>query len=268
MYERQAPNTSVATLLFLCLVLTGMGSRLALADSLESKEIPPSPQEAPLRGLLVDEVFHSLLIDQLEYRVDDGDRFARWDIEGWVGRERDRIWIRTEGNQPTRSRDRGELEAQLLYTHLVSAFWEVQVGLRHQRLYGNGPNRSRTFLSLGFEGSAPYRIDVEPFLFLSNEGRLSARLAATTDWFLTQRLIVQPRFEVQAAAREDRDIEVGSGLNDIELGLRLRYELERELAPYIGISWIRKVGTTADLARREGDRVRSIDFVLGVRFWF
>ncbi len=255
-----------ATAVFL---VAGLAARGAVpASCLAQDEERPDKRQPIFRPVLVEETFRSLLVDQLEYRASDGNRFARWDVEGWAGKDYNRIWIRTEGEQPTTSRDRGEAEAQLLYSRLVAPFWELQVGVRHQRLYGSGPDRSRTALALGFEGFAPYRFDVEPFLFISDGGDISGRLAATTELFFTQRLIAQPRFEVQFAARDVRDFGIASGINNVELGLRLRYEMRRESAPYLGISWVRKLGGTANLARRAGEDVRSLDVVIGVRLWF
>lgn len=241
---------------------------LALALALLPPWAAGAEQDANLGGGPEPELFGSVLVDLLEYSLDDGPDAVRWDVEGWVGGDWNRVWLRTEGNQRFAGGDRGEAEAQLLYSRLVAPYWELQVGVRHQRLYGTGPDESRTFLSLGFEGLAPYWFDVEPFLFVSENGDVSARLAATYDLFLTQRLILQPRFEIDLAAQDVEEFGVGAGVNDVELGLRLRYEIRREWAPYVGVSWVRKVGRTADLARREGEVVGDVSFVAGVRLWF
>lgn len=220
----------------------------------------PSPVEPQLSWYL--------LADQLEHRWHNGKNLFRWDMEGWVGGDYNRIWLRTEGEQRVRKGTGGEAETQLLYSRLVAPFWEFQVGVRHQRLYGPGPDRSRTFASLGFEGLAPYYFDLEPFLFISDRGDVSARMAATTDLLFTQRLILQPRLEINAAAQDVKKFGIGAGVNNVELGLRLRYELRREFAPYVGVSWVRKVGETAGIARREGEAVDNFSVVLGVRLWF
>lgn len=213
--------------------------------------------------------FWSVLIDQFEYRRNEGqaDTF-KWDVEGWAGYDYNRIWIRTEGEQRVTGDTGGEAEVQLLYSQLIAPFWELQAGVRHQRLYGGGPERSRTFASFGAEGLAPYRFDVEPFLFVSEDGDVSARLAATFDLLLTQRLIAQPRFETNAAAQDAKEFGIGEGVNSVELGWRLRYEFTREFAPYVGVSWLRKLGDTATLARRAGDNVDTVTFVVGIRMWF
>ena len=121
---------------------------------------------------------------------------------------------------------------------------------------------------VGAAGLAPYWFEVEPTLYVSDDGDVSFRLEATYDLLLTQRLILQPRFELDAAASSTPEFGIGAGINDIQLGLRLRYEIRREVAPYVGVSWTRKLGNTADFARDEGEDVDSLGAVVGLRFWF
>jgi copper resistance protein B len=146
----------------------------------------------------------------------------------------------------------------------VSPYFDLQGGVRHDF----NPLPSRTYGAIGFEGLAPYWFEVEGALFLSERADLLARLEGYYDQPVTQRLIAQPRVELNFAAQDVEENEIGSGLSDFEVGLRLRYELRREFAPYLGVSWVRKVGDTADLARREGERRSSTSLVLGVRTWF
>ena len=220
----------------------------------------PSPVEPQLSW--------ALIVDQLEHRWQNGKNLLRWDIEGWFGGDYNRIWIRSEAEQRVRKGSDGEVEGQLLYSRVIAPFWELQVGLRHQRLYGSGRDRSRSFFALGAEGLAPYWFELEPSLFVSDRGDVSARLTATYDLLFTQRLILQPRFEISAAAQDVKKFGIGAGVNNVELGARLRYELRREFAPYVGVSWVRKVGETSGIARREGEPVDNSSVVLGVRLWF
>ena len=213
-------------------------------------------------------VYSLLLFDQLEYRSNEGPDTLRWDAEGWLGGDYHKLWFKTEGEQELNGESGGDGEVQLLYSRLLSPFWDVQIGLRYDQLYGPGSDPSRLFSVLGFEGVAPYWFDVEPVLFISEEGDVSARLTGTYDVLLTQRLIAQSRLELNVAAQEVERFGVGEGLNDIELGVRLRYEIWREFAPYIGVSWLRKLGDSADIARTEGAVVDTLAFVVGVRFWF
>ena len=204
-----------------------------------------------------------LQIEQFEYRFQDGDDQFVWDAEGWYGGDKEKVWFKTEGEQPIG----GRLEAaeiQLLYSRLISDFFDVQAGLRHDI----APDPERTFAVLGLHGLAPYFFEVDATAFLSNKGELSARLKGEYELLLTQKLVLQPSVEVNFSATNAEERGIGSGLTDIEAGLRLRYEFIREFAPYIGINWERKVGKTADLARDEGEDTNVFSFVAGVRFWF
>jgi copper resistance protein B len=153
---------------------------------------------------------------------------------------------------------------QLLYSRAVSAFWDLQIGGR----YDVKPDPSRGYAVVGVQGLAPYFFDVDAAAFLSDQGDVSARIEAEYEWLLTQRLIAKPLVELNVAVQDVPDLGIGSGLSDVELGLRLRYEIVREVAPYVGISWERKVGSTADLARRGGTDVGGAAVVAGIRLWF
>ena len=175
--------------------------------------------------------------------------------------------MKFEGDDQT-SPSGGDLELQALYSRMIAPFWDFQVGLRYDQQYGPGPDQDRTFAVLGVQGLAPYRFEVEPALFVSEDGDISGRLVGTYDLLFSQRLILQPRFESNIAASSVPRFGVGSGINDIQLGLRLRYEIRREFAPYIGVSWQRKFGDTADLARADGEDIHNLAFVGGFRVWF
>ena len=209
-----------------------------------------------------------LLADQLEYRVNDGDDQAKWEVEGWLGGDTHRVWLESEGEVNTTGSSEGDAEVQLFYGYHFAPFWDVKVGARQDFLFGSGPNRERTFAAIGVEGLAPGWFEVEPMLFVSDDGDVSARLTADYDLLLTQRLVVQPRMELNVAAHDAKKFGIERGFNDIELGLRLRYEIRREFAPYVGVNWLRKLGNTADLARREGEDASVVGFVAGLRVWF
>jgi copper resistance protein B len=209
-----------------------------------------------------------LLFDQLEYRTNDGSGALNWDAEGRIGGDYNRIWLKTEGEQNLSDDGGGEAELQLLYSRLISPYFDVQAGFRHDEIYGAGSDRSRNFGVISIQGLGIYWFELEFTAFVSEDGDFSARLTGEYDFLLTQRLVLQPRLETEVALQEVEEFGVGKGFNDIELGLRLRYEILREFAPYIGISWETKLGETADLARREGDDIDSFSVVLGVRMWF
>lgn len=209
-----------------------------------------------------------VLAEQLEFRANDGDDQARWEVEGWAGGDTHRIWFETEGELQASGDESNEAEAQLLYGVHIAPFWDLRAGVRHDRLFGPGRDRDRSFAVLDVEGLAPYWFEVTPAVFLSDDGDLSARLTATTDVLLTQRLVAQPRLELNAAAHDVPKFGLARGFNDVELGLRLRYEVRREFAPYVGVNWLRRLGNTADLARDDGEKAGTFGFVAGVRVWF
>ena len=206
--------------------------------------------------------FSFLLFDRLEY----GEDGLHWDLLGWRGGDVHRWWFKSEGDQSTRGKG-GEAEVQLLRGRLVSPYLDFQYGLRYEGQWGDGTH-GRAFAVIGLQGLAPYRYEIEPALFISQDGDVSARFTATYDLPLTQRLILQPRLETNAAVQRVERFGVGSGLNDLELALLLRYEIRREFAPYIGLSWKRSFGDTARFLRREGGDPSRLQLLVGVRAWF
>jgi copper resistance protein B len=226
----------------------------------QDEEMPPPVEDAVAFGLL--------RVDRFEYAFGEDEDALVWDVQGWYGGDYHRLWVETEGEDAVAGGDGGEVEAQLLYSRLIAPFWDLQAGMGYQRLYGPGPDHDRAFAVLGLEGLAPYWFEVNPELRLSEDGDISAHLEAEYELLLTQRLVLQPRLETAVAAQEVEQLGVGQGFNYVEAGLRLRYEIKRELAPYIGISWNRLLGETADLAREEGEDDDELAFVAGVRLWF
>jgi copper resistance protein B len=234
-----------------------------------NREQWPSPVED-------NQVFWLLLIDQLEYRNNNGSNTLNWNAQGWVGGDYRRIWVKTEGEVDLEGDEGTEAEIQVLYGQLIAPFWDFQVGLRYDRLDSADSasadlsvrDRSRAFAVVGVQGLTPYLFEVDAALFISEDGDVSARLSAEYDLLLTQRLILQPEFEINLAVQQVEDFGVGTGLNDIELGLRLRYEITRKFAPYVGISWTRKFGGAADFAREEGESTDNFSLVGGLRLLF
>lgn len=201
--------------------------------------------------------------ERLEYRLNDGKDSLFWDAQGWVGEDYNKLWLKTEGEK-TFGGALHEAEVQVLYSRMIAPFWDIQAGGR----FDVRPLPQRGYGVLGVQGLAPYFFEVDAAGFVSHKGDVSARLKGEYELLLTQKLILQPSVELNIAAQEVRELGIGTGLNDVELGLRLRYEIVREFAPYIGLSWTRKIGETADFARDEGEDVDTLAFVAGIRFWF
>lgn len=237
-------------------------SRQSLAESQE----PGSDWPAPVHD---DQRFTFLRAEQLEYRLrDTGQDVARWEAQGWHGGDYQRLWLKTEGEQSIEGTSEGEAEVQALYSRLIAPFWDFQVGARYDKRWGPGPDRDRWFGVVGVQGFSPYEFETELALFVSEDADVSARLTATTDFLITQRLILQPRFETEIAAQKVPEFQVGQGVNYADLGMRLRYEFKREFAPYVGVNWIRNLGETEDLIRGDGGHATDLALVFGVSIWF
>ena len=202
--------------------------------------------------------------ERLEFRTGEGDPAFLWDAQGWFGGDKHKIWAKTEGEYLFDDSEFEEAEVQLLYSRAVSPFFDAQVGIRHDI----NPDPSRTYAVIGLQGLTPYLFEVDAAAFISDKGDVSARIEAEYELLLTQRLILQPRTELNIEAQDVPELRLGSGLSTVDLGLRLRYEIKREFAPYIGISWEKSLGDTADFARAEGEDPSSVSFVAGVRMWF
>ena len=206
---------------------------------------------------------YMVLFDRLELRAGEGRGGYAWDAEGWYGGDYHRLWIKTEG-EGAFGEQVESAEIQALYSRAVDPWFNLQAGVR----YNLRPRPDRAQLVLGIQGLAPYWFEVDGALFLSTKGDLTARLEAEYDQRITNRLILQPRLEVDVAAQDVPELGIGSGLSSLELGLRVRYEVEREFAPYAGVQYERRFGDTADFARAAEEDVGGWTFVVGLRSWF
>lgn len=209
------------------------------------------------------QTFAFVMFNLAEYQPRQGQDGFRWDGEGWYGGDVNRLTIKTEG-EGRFGEGVEEAEVQVLYSRAIDPYFNAQLGIRQD--LGRGVRR--TYATVGFEGLAPYWFEVEGALFLSDKGDVLGRLEGYYDQRLTQRLILQPRVELNFAAQDVSGSRIGAGLSTVEVGLRLRYEIERQFAPYVGISWERKVGQTGRNARADGENPTSAGLVAGVRFWF
>lgn len=203
-----------------------------------------------------------VMLNMAEARL-GSDGGYHWDGEAWWGGDLNRIVLKSEG-EGSWNHGAEDAEIQVLYSRAVGLYTDLQVGLRHD--FEPGPQR--TYATVGFEALFPYWFEAEGALFLSDKGELLGRLEGTYDFRLAQRLVLQPRAELNFAAEDIPSRGVGSGLSDLELGLRLRHEIKREFAPYVGVVWSRKTGDTARFARAEGEGVEDTRVVVGLRAWF
>lgn len=202
------------------------------------------------------------MADRLESQVGDGADGYLWDLQGYYGGTTSRFWFKSEGEGRFGERV-DDAEFQALYSRVIAPFFDVQAGVR-QDVAG----RATTHAVLGIQGLVPYMFEIDAALFLSHRGDLTARVEAELDQRITQRLIVQPRAELNLAAQDVPQLGMGAGLDSIEVGVRLRYEIVREFAPYVGVEQQWRTGRGADFARAAGDDPSQTRFVVGVRLWF
>ncbi|AWA40497.1 copper resistance protein CopB [Pseudomonas fluorescens] len=202
------------------------------------------------------------LADKLEWQDADDASTLAWDLSGWIGGDIDRLWLRSEGERSNGKTEDAEIQA--LWGHAISPWWDVVSGVRQDFK----PGAPQTWAAFGLQGMALYNFEAEATAFLGENGQSAVRLEGDYDILLTNRLILQPTAELNVYGKNDPQRGIGSGLANTEAGLRLRYEIRREFAPYIGVTWNRTYGHTADYAREEGEDRSEARLVLGVRLWF
>lgn len=194
-----------------------------------------------------------------------GDNTVSWDLDGWVGGDNNKLWLKSEGDLVGSKTEKAEVWA--LYSRNVSTFWDTQVGLRQDFQTAAG-GKAHTYLAAGVNGLAPYFFETEAHIFVRDDGAISARFRQENEILLTNRLIVKPRFEVNFNGQTDRANALGTGLTDASLGLQTRYEISREIAPYIDVKYEKKFGQTADFARLRGEKPESTTVTAGIRWLF
>lgn len=236
------------TLPFITAGAIALGAASAAAEELGTVE---PVHETPLFNMIKTE---------LDYAPHDDGLFT-WDVDGWVGGDFERVWLRSEGEVADDELETAE--AQTYYGWNVATFWDALVGLRQ-----DFEPRGETYLATSVVGLMPYFFETEASLFVSTEGDVSLRLEQSFDLLITQRLIAEPHLEANLFAQDVPERDVGAGISDIELGLQLRYEIIRQFAPYLDLVWERKLGETARRARAAGDDPEEATLRLGLRFWF
>jgi copper resistance protein B len=239
----------------------------AAAQSLQAQ--PHGKVTSALPGLAAPHMgnhqwFAHWLFDQLEDRTDGTDHAFRWDGEGWVGTDMNKLWVKSEGSVSGGVVSDGDQE--FLYDHPIPhmRYFDAQVGVRED--LDSGP--SRTWAAIGMEGLAPYFFEFAPTLYIGKGGDVAGRINASYELMFTQRLIAEPEVEMNFYSQDDSARGVGSGLSEIDTGMRLRYEFSRKFAPYIGFVYNGKYGDTAAFARQDGESTSDPSFVFGVRAWY
>jgi copper resistance protein B len=257
--------------LYLCfLVLSGLATAGYAQQPAPREPVPPLTDEdrqaafPDLEGHTTHDrkVNYFVLFDQLEWRRDRHATAANWDNKAWVGGDIHRAWFRTEGETEDGHLD--EAQAHLLYGRSFSPWWDFVVGMRQD--FRPGPAQS--WAAFGIQGLAPYWFEVEATGYVGAGGRFHARLEAEYELLITNRLVMQPLVEMELFGKSDSRRSIGAGLSTLETGARVRYEVRREFAPYVGVVWSSKFGDTAGFARAAGGKIRATRFVVGIRMWF
>jgi copper resistance protein B len=234
-------------------------SSMLLANSAAAKEIPKH-WPAPIND---HGVITKLKLDRLEVRDGHYGVLRYWEGEAWSGGDMNKLWLKSEGSVRRGRVDEADLQA--FYSRAVAPFWDLQLGARHD--FGTHGGPSRDWAAFGMKGLAPYRFDMDITGYLGQASRAGARFKVKYDLLLTQRLILTPELEFNAYTKYDPSFGSGAGLADMDAGIRLRYEIRREIAPYIGVAWTNKFGGTANLASTLGDVVHDTYAVMGIRVW-
>ena len=228
---------------------------------------PPEHYPAPLSD---DKLYMFTLIEQLEYRIADDSTRDRlgWEAQGWIGGDTNKFWWKNEGEAVFESKDEGETETDLLYSRLISPFWNLQIGAQYANEWSSDEYEDRWSGVIALQGLAPYKFELDNSLYISEDGDVTYELEAEYNVYMTQRLILQPRTELGVAAQDIPSRELGAGITDISLDLRLRYEIKREFAPYIGIRYQSLLGETMDIADSMEKETEQLYLLAGLRLAF
>ena len=248
------------------IVMACVATMPALAQQ-ASDHVPPAPPQHEMPAMSDAEMARVMEMDDnaklAMFKVDDLERSygsnanaTAWNAEAWYGGDFDKLWLRSEGERETH---RSDARIEAFWDHAFANYWDWQLGARHD--FGSGPQRS--WAAFGVQGLAPYWFGIEATAYIGDGGRTAARFRAEYELLLTQRLVLQPEIEMNWYGRRDRARDVAAGLSDAEFGLRLRYEIRREIAPYIGVVW--KQRRDGDASDRRGS---DTQLAAGLRLWF
>jgi len=256
---------SIPRILIVCFLLDLAGTARAqsASDPQPTITIPGMEMGGNTAPVMDDSIFAHALLDQFEGRIGGGQNAFRWDGQAWIGTDYNKVWLKSEGF----ALGKGGVEDgqnELLYDRAIATYLDLQAGVRTDWDSGTG----RTWAAFGVQGLAPLFFDYEATAYLSDGGHAALRLVGSYDLLITQRLILQPEIEMNFYSKADPGRMVGAGLADIDAGLRLRYEISRKFAPYVGIAYAGKFGQTAQMARQAGESAGALQFVFGIRSWF
>jgi copper resistance protein B len=224
-------------------IVFGLIAIIALGQSVQA-----SMEDDPLVTIFI--------MDRLEI-LDNDENTRVWEGSFWIGYDINKLYIYSEGESTSDGLESSQNE--LVYSRAIAAFWDAQIGVA----YDKNDDASKTWGEIAISGLAPYYFETRAALLVNGEGNVGLRLEAEYEALLTQKLILTPSLEADLYTKDDPDMHIGSGLSNLEAGLRLRYEFIREFAPYIGITWEKTFGNTRDY-----HPIDETSVMVGVRFWF
>jgi copper resistance protein B len=229
----------------------------------DQTRIAPFEYAGGMQPVMDNSIFTHGVLDQAEGRWNGRSTQFRYDGQLWSGTDYNKLWIKSEGLVSSQGRFEDGIH-EFLYDRAISTYFDLQAGVRVD--LDSGP--ARTWAAFGAQGLSLYFFDVEATAYASDRGRFAARLRGYYDLLITNRLVLQPEAELNFYTKSDRGRGTGSGLSDIDAGLRLRYEFSRKLAPYTGVSYTGRFGQAESFARQEGLKPHSVRFAFGLRTWF
>lgn len=242
---------------------------MTLEEVFDYAETPP-PENYP-HPVPDDELFVFTLFEQLEYRTavdDDARDHLGWEAQGWIGGDYNKFWWKNEGEAVFEGPDEGETETDLLYSRLITPFWNFQAGAQYANEWNSDEYEDRWSGVIALQGLAPYKFELDNSLYISEDGDFTFAFEAEHNIRITQRLVLQPRAELGVAFQDIPERDLGAGFTDANLDLRLRYEIKREFAPYIGVRYQTLLGETDNIAEAAGRSSEQLFFLAGVRFAF
>lgn len=261
-------RTGLVSVSFLCVAALGICRNASvgyaqLAPTASQGRLDPGDvgDESPVMDK---QIFEHVVFDQLEGRTNGPDNEFRWDGEGWIGTDMNKLWFKSEGFLEHGQATDGDTEA--LYDRPIPflRYFDWQAGVR----YDLDSDPGRTWGAIGIEGMAPYFFEFAPTFYFSNSGRFAGKITGSYDLLITQRLIAQPQIELNFYSKSEPSRGIGSGLSELDTGLRLRYEISRKFAPYIGFAYTQTFGETATFTQEDGGIVHDPRFIFGVRVWY
>jgi copper resistance protein B len=263
---RTRARLSLGTVILICAAfcLLAKATTAQMPASQTPDNTAAGASEPPMPMMMGDEIFAHVLFDQFEGRTDDSESGLRWDGEGWVGTDMNRLWFRSEGFARDGTLNDGDVEAFYDRPLPRLQYFDGQIGIRED--LDSGPHR--TWVALGVEGLAPGFFEFEPTVYFSDGGHVAGRITGSYDLLIAQRLIAQPELEMNFYSKDDPQRRLGTGLSDLDTGLRVRYEISRKFAPYVGFAYTTEFGGTATFSRQIGESTAAPRFIFGLRFWY